>query len=72
MDLESSPTVVYIRKNIEEQQIEDMDGNLITQYVYDEAKVPQTEYAVMESEKNTANIDYIAMMTDVELPEEVI
>lgn len=41
-------------------------------YIFALNPLSETEKETIQVEQNTANIDYIAMMTDVELPEEVI
>lgn len=67
VDLNSSPLTVYFRRNIHEEQRTDIDGTVYTVYVYDEAAMPKSEYASHQAYTNQANIDFIAMMTDVEL-----
>lgn len=67
VDLESSPTTVYFRRNIREVERENDRGEKYTVYVYDEATMPKSEYASHQAYTNQANIDFIAMMTDVEL-----
>lgn len=68
VDMTSSPTTVYIRKNIEEvERMDDASGVTRTVYVYDEAKLSHADYAIYKEEQNAANIDYIAAMTDVDL-----
>ena len=67
LELDSSPTTVYFRRNIREEQREDIDGTAYTIYVYEEATMPKSEYASHQAYTNQANIDFIAMMTDVEL-----
>lgn len=67
VDLESSPTTVYFRRNIREVERENERGEKYTVYVYDEATMPKSEYASHQAYTNQANIDFIAMMTDVEL-----
>lgn len=66
VDLNSSPTTVYFRRNIHEEQRTE-DGETRTVYVYDEATMTKSEYASHQAYTNQANIDFIAMMTDVEL-----
>lgn len=45
VDAASSARSVYIRKNIEKKEREDMSGNKYTVYVYDEAKLTHEEFA---------------------------
>ena len=67
VDFTSSPTTVYIRKNIVEKTITDESGDSRVTYEYDEAKLSRNDYAIYLEEINVANIDYIAMMSDIEL-----
>lgn len=71
LDMDSSPTTVYIRRNIREvERTDDIgEGEPVTRtvYVYEEAKLSHADYAIYCEEINTANIDYIAAMTDVDL-----
>ena len=67
VDLDSSPTAVYFRRNIHTEQRDKDDGTTYTVYAYDEATMPKSEYASHQAYTNQANIDFIAMMTDVEL-----
>ena len=67
VDTVSSSAVNYMRKNITEKTIE-IYGETKTVYEYDEIKVPKDEWLVFQQTlDNEANIDYIAMMLDVEL-----
>ena len=46
LDLDSSPTNVYFRRNIHTEERTDPDtGETTTYFVYEEAKVAKTEYA---------------------------
>lgn len=48
VDNTSSPTTVYLRKNIEAIEIEDVEtGNKRTEYHYEEAAVSKDEYIDM-------------------------
>ena len=41
----SSPTTVYLRKNIQTVEVEDIEtGNIRTEYHYDEAAISKDEY----------------------------
>lgn len=41
----SSPTTVYLRKNIQEVEVEDVEtGNTRTEYHYDETAISKDEY----------------------------
>lgn len=67
VDETSSPTTVYIRKDIVPVERIDGDGSTRTVYQYQEAKLSKADYAIYLAEHNMANIDYIAMMTEVDL-----
>lgn len=68
IDTESSKVYNYVRQNIEEEERENPDGETVTMYVYDECRIPKEAWGLyLETEQNTANIDYIAMETGVEL-----
>ena len=67
IETKSSATTVYIRKNIVETTRTDMDGTETPYYEYDEAKVPKSEYQDYVNEKNRADIDFIALMSDISL-----
>lgn len=74
-EIEVGITTVYFRRNIKETQRtgEMGDGTPITMYVYEEAKLPKDQALRLFAEteaQNTANIDYMSMMTGVELPNE--
>ena len=69
LDMDSSPTTVFMRKNIEEVEKEDTEGQTYTEYEYDEAKLSKEEYAIHQAEVNAANIDFIAIMTGVDIDE---
>lgn len=75
VDTTSSKTTVYLRKNIVEKTRGDkMNGNTYTYYEYDEAKMSKSDYAdflkglsIIDIEQQRADIDYIAIMTGIEL-----
>lgn len=69
IDTTSSKKVVYIRQNIIETQMDET-----TLYEYDEAKLTKTEYAeylkeleIIDIQKQRADIDYIALMSGIDL-----
>lgn len=66
IDAESSPTTVYIRRNIEEKTRIPEAGESATYYTYEEAAVPRTEYESYRIEKNKADIEYLYMMGDLD------
>ncbi len=52
VDITSSPTTVYLRKNIKAVEVEDeMTGSNRTEYHYDEAAVTKDEYITMLHEQ---------------------
>lgn len=80
IDKTSSSAVVYVRKDFKKVQITDqMTETKRTVWEYMENEIPVDDWSVYEgimethikTDANTANIDYIAMMSDIELPEEV-
>lgn len=69
-DTTSSKTTVYLRKNVEEKQrTDEMTDDIYTYYEYDEAKIPKAQYEKHLQEQARADIDYIALMTGVDLEE---
>lgn len=75
VDTTSSKTIVYLRKNIEKKQItNNMTDEPNWYYEYDEAKLTRKEYqeylselSIKDIQQQRADIDYIALMTDVDL-----
>lgn len=74
VDISSSPTTAYLRRNVKEVQQEDFDGKMKTVYEYEEASIPIQEYAAIlaadtaeTAAQNQADIEYIAMEMGVEL-----
>lgn len=61
VDTISSPTTVYIRRNIRQETLTDIDGSE-TVWKYDEAKVPRQEFEAYRAEKQEADITYLFMM----------
>ena len=52
VDITSSPTTVYLRKNIKAVDVEDeMTGNTRTEYHYEEAAITKDEYINMLHEQ---------------------
>ena len=52
VDITSSPTTVYLRKNIKAVDVEDeMTGNARTEYRYEEAAITKDEYINMLHEQ---------------------
>lgn len=69
LDKTSSKVYNYIRRNIAEKTRKDeMSGDSIVYYEYEECKILKADWALYEGvSDNTANIDYLAMMTGIEL-----
>lgn len=57
---------VYARSNVVEVERDSM-GETVTIYQYDETVYSYTEYLDMLAEQNRADIDYVAIMTEVDL-----
>lgn len=68
VDTTSSKKWVYVRRNIEEHEREDDEGIKEKFYRWEEQKIPKENYPIYELEvQNAANLDYIAMMSNIEL-----
>lgn len=75
IDTTSSKTTVYLRKDItEKQRTNDMSNEKVTYYEYLEAKMTEDEYRqylkeleIIDIQQQRADIDYLAIMTGVEL-----
>ena len=63
VDDTSSKFVTYLHKNI----VEKTDENNNIFYEYDECKLTKAEYQAYLLEKQRADIDYIALMSGVDL-----
>ena len=78
LDTTSSKVVVYLRQNIvENKKIDEMSGEEIVFYEYEEAKLTKAEYQeylkeleIIDIQQQRADIDYIALMTGVDLEED--
>ena len=77
IDTTSSKTSVYIRQNIVEiEKTNESDDTLTTFYEYEEAKLTKKEYdqylkelEIIDIQKQRADIDYIALMSGIDLEE---
>ena len=75
VDTTSSKTTVYIRKNIvENKKTDEMSGKETVFYEYEEAKLTKAEYKeylkeleIIDIQKQRAYIDYIALMSGIDL-----
>ena len=75
IDTTSSKVVVYVRQNIvENKKTDEMSGEETVFYEYDEAKLTKEEYQeylkeleIIDIQQQRADIDYIALMTGVDL-----
>lgn len=69
-DAESSQTTVYLYRNITEKERTDEEGGeTITYYECEVAKLSRSDYGIYLAEKNAADTEYIAMMTDTDMEE---
>ena len=75
VDTTSSKTTVYLRKNIiEKERMDKETGDSTTYYEYDESKLTKEEYQeylkeleIIDIQKQRADIDYIALMSGIDL-----
>ena len=75
VDTTSSKVVVYLRQNIVENiKTDEMSGKETVFYEYEEAKLTKAEYKeylkeleIMDIQKQRADIDYIALMSGIDL-----
>ena len=75
VDTTSSKTTVYIRQNIVEKiKTDEMSGKETIFYEYEEAKLTKAEYQeylkeleIIDIQKQRADIDYIALMSGIDL-----
>ena len=75
IDTTSSKSTVYLRKNIvENKKIDEMSGEETAFYEYEEAKLTKQEYQeylkeleIIDIQKQRADIDYIALMSGIDL-----
>jgi hypothetical protein len=70
VDRDSSPTVVYVRKNIEQSTWVDHDGVEHVEYHYDECKIPKDIYTAIVATHQPqidglrSDLEYISMIID--------
>ena len=75
IDTTSSKVVVYLRQNIVENiKTDEMSGKETVFYEYEEAKLTKAEYKeylkeleIIDIQKQRADIDYIALMSGIDL-----
>lgn len=75
IDTISSKTTIYLRKNIiEKERIDKKTGVSTTYYEYDEARLTNEQYQeylkeleIIDIQKQRADIDYIALMSGIDL-----
>ena len=75
IDTTSSKVVVYLRQNIVENiKTDEMSGEETVFYEYEEAKLTKQEYQeylkeleIIDIQQQRADIDYIALMTGIDL-----
>ena len=66
--VEIHETTVFEASNITEITRE-QDGEIVTLYQFNYVEYDKDEYIKTKLEQNAANIDYISMMSDIELEE---
>lgn len=60
-----------VRKNIKQVEKEMEDGTKYSMYEWEESRMTENEYSqYKEIVKNAGNVDYLSMMTGIELPDE--
>ena len=75
VDTTSSKVVVYLRRNIvENKKTDEISGEETVFYEYEEAKLTKQEYQeylkeleIIDIQKQRADIDYIALMSGIDL-----
>ena len=67
LDTTSSETTVFVRNNILAEKRTGMDGAVTTMYIYDETQYTREEHGELMAAQNRADIDYLSIMTGVEL-----
>ena len=71
VDTESSPNTVYLRKDVKAVERADINNKeTMTMYEYLEATLTPIEYQAYIAERQRADIDYIAMMSGIDLEED--
>lgn len=64
-DTTSSKAVNYVRRNIHTVQMEDLDGQTVTMYEYEELTVSKDSWLMyLELEQAKADIDFLTMLTE--------
>lgn len=54
--LDWSPRNVYLHQNIRQEEREDIDGQTVTMWVYEETKLSRADYSIYAAEQNTNDI----------------
>ncbi len=67
IDKTSSKSFVYVRSNVQQVDKSNNDGTTTTYYQYDETKYTNVEYEALVLEQTRADVDYISIMTGVDL-----
>lgn len=67
VNLDWSKTYVYLHRNVERVTKTLEDGTTHEVWEYEEAMLTRADYAIYLGEQNAANIDYLAVMTDVDM-----
>lgn len=60
-----------VRRNIKQVEKEMEDGTKYSMYEWEESRMTENEYSQYKDiVKNAGNVDYLSMMTGIELPDE--
>lgn len=54
--LDWSPRNVYLHRDIRQEEREDIDGQTVTMWIYEEAKLSRADYAIYAAEQNAEDI----------------
>lgn len=67
VDTESSTMIVYQRRNITQTEAEDVNGQKVKLWEYEERKMAVNEYVQLQLQQARADIDYLSAMTGEDL-----
>ena len=67
IDEESSTTIVYQRRNITQTEVEDVNGQKVKLWEYEERKMTVNEYVQLQLKQARADVDYLSAMTGEDL-----
>lgn len=70
IDTFSSPTAVYLRRNIQRiTRVDEMSGEEVFLWSYEEAKLTLPEWTAYLAEDTAAKVEYMAMMNGIDFEE---